>query len=217
MPSHTPHGRTIRNRGPQPLRACPSTHTGSNRSAASRPSCRKDAPMRRFPVCALFVISCASIAQADPQPPVATDDRVPVTLLVQSAMQQGRECVARGEFRSAVRILEAQLPKINGHAGYLTLLEDAYRGYVKELRASGQHELAQRYLERLAILDPGVMLSAAVRPVSSDKETTKQGDKETGRQEEKEAKKEEARPQAENVGRQSPAESVIQAGDKEFL
>jgi tetratricopeptide (TPR) repeat protein len=87
-------------------------------------------------------------------------------------MQQGRECLARGEYRTAVRVLEAQLPKINGNATYLGLLEVAYRGYVKELQQKGKSELAQRYLERLAILDPGVKLAAAVRPSLMAKEET---------------------------------------------
>jgi len=85
-------------------------------------------------------------------------------------MQQGRECLARGEYRTAVRVLEAQLPKINGNAVYLGLLEEAYRGHVQELQQKGQAGLAQRYLERLAILDPGVMLASAVRPKSLAKE-----------------------------------------------
>jgi tetratricopeptide (TPR) repeat protein len=126
---------------------------------------------------------------------------------VQAALQQGRECVQRGEYKSAVRILEAQLPRINGHAVYLAVLEDAYRGYVKELRDRGQTELAQRYLERLAILDPGVMLTAAVRPGTLTKEPSASLDtKEPGHDAN-------AKPKSSH----EPVAAVVQAGDQEFL
>jgi tetratricopeptide (TPR) repeat protein len=125
--------------------------------------------MSRFTPClVLFAFLHPAVLQAGPP---AEDERVPMTLLVQAALQQGRECVGRGEFRTAVRVLEAQLPKINGNAIYLQVLEQAYRGYVQELKEKGQDELAQRYLERLAILDPGVMLASAVRPTIPTKES----------------------------------------------
>jgi len=126
--------------------------------------------MRRYPL-----LLCAGIVLmlgADPMPPTSQtgpnpldelDPRVVPSLLVQSAMQQGRESLSRGEYRAAVRILEAQLAKVNGNTHYLALLEEAYRGYIKELQGRGQVELAERYLDRLAILDPGARLTAAVR------------------------------------------------------
>jgi tetratricopeptide (TPR) repeat protein len=130
--------------------------------------------MRRYSL--LLCAGIVAMLGADPLPagrdgrPSQLDEldpKVTPSLLVQSAMQQGRESLARGEHRTAVRVLEAHLARINGNSIYLSLLEDAYRGYIKELRQKGQDELAQRYLERLAILDPGVQLQAAVRPPTS--------------------------------------------------
>ena len=55
-------------------------------------------------------------------------------LAVQDAMRQGREFLQHGQAKSAVDVLEAQLPRINGNAAYLGLLREAYAAYVKELR-----------------------------------------------------------------------------------
>src|SRR5262249_30905096 len=50
------------------------------------------------------------------------------------------------------------LGRINGSPTYLAVLREAYRGYVKELRQAKQETEAQRYQQRLQILDPGAAL-----------------------------------------------------------
>jgi tetratricopeptide (TPR) repeat protein len=87
-------------------------------------------------------------------------DTVAATLAMQTALQQGRDYLQRGDARSAVFVLESQLGRINGNPTYLALLRDAYRAYVKELRQAKLEPEAQRYLQRLQILDPGAGLDA---------------------------------------------------------
>lgn len=114
----------------------------------------------------LLVLVCAGTLLAGP-PATAADDReagLAVTLAVQTAMQQGRECLLRNDPRGAVEALEGQLPRINGNPAYLTLLRDAYRSYVKSLRLAGQDARAQVYAQRLAILDP--VAAEAGRPTA---------------------------------------------------
>jgi len=107
-------------------------------------------------ICALAII-CSGPVLA--QPPGA--DPVAVTLAVQTALQQGRDFLRRGDARAAVQALEAQLGKVNGHPTYLQLLREAYRAHVQELRDGSQDAEAQRYLQRLQILDPGAALDHA--------------------------------------------------------
>ncbi|MBL8796508.1 MAG: hypothetical protein JNM56_21590 [Planctomycetia bacterium] len=101
----------------------------------------------------------------------ATDDErnsaVSVALAVQTAMQQGRDYLQRGDARSAVFVLESQLNRVNGNPAYLALLRDAYRAYVKELKLASQEGDAQRYLQRLQVLDPGATLDLTGGKVAS--------------------------------------------------
>lgn len=145
----------------------------------------------------------------DAPPPAeeSADERVKNSLLVQSAMQQARECLNRGECQIAVRVLEGHLPKINGNSLYLALLEEAYRSYIRELKQKGHEELAQKYLDRLAILDPGVMLPAAVKQAPPTANAKAPGVILRGRSEEDKA-------QAGNLARL--AQEAVAAGDKEF-
>ena len=147
--------------------------------------------------------SAASTSPSDEN----ADERIKNSLLVQSAMQQARECLNRSEYQIAVRVLEGHLPKINGNSLYLALLEEAYRDYIRELKQKGQEELAQKYLDRLAILDPGVMLSAAVKPTATQASGKPPGVVVRGRSEEDKA-------QAGNLARL--AQEAVAAGDKEF-
>src|SRR5262245_30364550 len=87
-------------------------------------------------------------------------DAVAATLAVHTALQQGHDFLQKGDRRSAVLALESQLARINGNPTYLAVLRDAYRAYVKELRLAKQDAEAQRYLQRLQILDPGAALDA---------------------------------------------------------
>ena len=91
-------------------------------------------------------------------PAAASEGAVTTALAVQTALQQGREQISRGNYQAAVFALESQLSRIDGSRDYLAALRDAYRGYVKELRQAGQDAEAQLYLRRLLTLDPGAIL-----------------------------------------------------------
>lgn len=118
----------------------------------------------------LFVLVCAGALMAGDPAPTPTADReraVADTLAVQTALQQGREYLLRNDYRNAVHTLEGQLARINGSRVYLGVLQEAYRGHVKELRLAKQDAEAQKYLDRLRILDPGVVLDKALSTPSS--------------------------------------------------
>src|SRR5262245_62024845 len=97
----------------------------------------------------LFALVCAG-AVISAEPPTATkDDRgaaIADTLAVQTALQQARESLLRNDYKNAVYVLESQLSRINGSRAYLGVLQEAYRGYVKELRLAKQDAAAQVYL-----------------------------------------------------------------------
>jgi hypothetical protein len=117
----------------------------------------------------LLALFCAgAVLAGDPQSnassdPGAGDTVVTRTLAVQAALQQGKEQLLHGDYRAAVTTLESQLAYINGNQVYLKLLQDAYRGYVKELRLTKQEDEAQRYLRRLSILDKNAPFDSALR------------------------------------------------------
>jgi hypothetical protein len=116
----------------------------------------------------LLALFCAgAILAADPQvnppEPAAGDALVAHTLAVQAALQHGKEQLMHGDYRAAVATLEGQLAYINGNRVYLKLLQDAYRGYVKELRLAKQEDEAQRYFRRLLILDKNAQYGAPLR------------------------------------------------------
>lgn len=92
-------------------------------------------------------------ATALSRPPDDAQSAVAATLAIQEAMRQGREALQRGQTKTAVEALEAQLSRINGNAGYLALLREAYSAYVKELQLSRKDDQATVYLRRLQILD----------------------------------------------------------------
>jgi tetratricopeptide (TPR) repeat protein/predicted Fe-Mo cluster-binding NifX family protein len=97
----------------------------------------------------------------------AGDDRavtIEATLAIQTAMQQARESLHQGDTRAAIAVLERNLPVINGNTPYLNLLRDTYRSYIQELRTKGQQAEADRYAERLKILDSGAPGAAAPAP-----------------------------------------------------
>jgi hypothetical protein len=76
------------------------------------------------------------------------------SLLVQQALREARLCLQRGEAGTAVRVLERQLPHINGDAAYLELLGQAYEAYLIELHQLGRTDMLPTYLDRLAIINP---------------------------------------------------------------
>ena len=77
------------------------------------------------------------------------------SLLVQRAMERAEfSLFQQRDAKKAVQILEDNLARINGNAAYLRLLRDAYRAYIQDLGIARQPELAEKYQQRLAILDP---------------------------------------------------------------
>lgn len=83
---------------------------------------------------------------------------ITVRLAVQTALQQGRDNLLKGNYQTAVNILEAQISRIDGSREYLAVLRDAYRAYIRELQLAGKTDEAQTYLKRLRILDPTVVV-----------------------------------------------------------
>jgi tetratricopeptide (TPR) repeat protein len=83
------------------------------------------------------------------------EGRIRTQLAVQTALQQGRDNLQRGNYQAAVYCLEKEIVRVDGNREYLNLLREAYRGYVRELHQANNHAEAKRYQERLRILDPG--------------------------------------------------------------
>jgi tetratricopeptide (TPR) repeat protein len=117
----------------------------------------------------LWAVICAGavVAAGPTNPPAAPagenrDSAIATNLAVQTALQQAREQLLHNDYRSAVYTLESQLPYINGNRTYLRELQNAYHGYIRELRLSKQYPEAARYLDRLRILDRGAPLDSTL-------------------------------------------------------
>jgi hypothetical protein len=135
--------------------------------------------MARTGLRALRSASAALLALTSlvPLAAAADDDRetaIANALAVQKAMLQGRELVHQFQYQAAVQVLESQIGRINGNREYLTLLRDAYRGYLAELRKDGKDAEAQRVQRRLQILDEPVKPEPALAdkvPAKADSTT----------------------------------------------
>ncbi len=92
------------------------------------------------------------------EPKEDSESRLRVQLAVQKALQEGRDHLQRGNYQAAVFVLESQVARINGNREYLNALAEAYRGYIRELKQNNRTGDVPTYLERLKILDPGVVL-----------------------------------------------------------
>lgn len=79
-------------------------------------------------------------------------------LAVQSALQQGRENLQRGNYQAAVYCLEKEIARVDGNRDYMNTLREAYRGYIRELLQTNRRTEARTYQERLQILDPGYQI-----------------------------------------------------------
>jgi hypothetical protein len=125
------------------------------------------APVRAQVVLGLAVLSLVpTLCRAQDDPAVSAK------LAVQTALQQGREQLLRGNYQTAVYTLEAQIARIDGSREYLSALRDAYRGYIKELRLANKNADADEYLKRLRILDPGAVLDPALAHAAAGKDAT---------------------------------------------
>jgi hypothetical protein len=104
----------------------------------------------------LLVCACALFAGAPPAPVSPRTDaerRIADRLVVQTALQNARDFLRRRDPKSAVRILEGQLSRINGNREYLQVLRDAYREYLKELALKNDTKEFKKKLYLLTILD----------------------------------------------------------------
>ncbi len=86
-------------------------------------------------------------------------------LAVQTALQKGKDLLARNSHEGAVFVLESQIDNIEGNREYLATLRSAYRSYIQDLRLTNREADAQVYERRLRILDPGYALEATRAPV----------------------------------------------------
>jgi tetratricopeptide (TPR) repeat protein len=83
------------------------------------------------------------------------DSKIRRQLAVQSALQQGRDNLQRGEYQAAVYCLEKEIARVDGNRDYINALREAYRCYIRELQQGHRNADAKTYQERLKILDPG--------------------------------------------------------------
>jgi hypothetical protein len=112
-------------------------------------------------LCAAVLFGALTVALA------GEDERIRTTLAVQTALRQGREHLLRREYAPAIRALHSQVNRIDGNREYLTVLRDAYRGRIKELRLDGRDSEAAVYTDLLAILERGPMTEGDNRPSTS--------------------------------------------------
>lgn len=86
------------------------------------------------------------------------ESRLRTQLAVQTALQQGRDELQRGNYAAAVSCLEKEIARVDGNREYMNALREAYRGYIHELNQAQRFAEARPYQERLKILDPGYHL-----------------------------------------------------------
>jgi tetratricopeptide (TPR) repeat protein len=102
-----------------------------------------------LPIFLLAVVSPSSIAQK-------ANDPIANELAVQTALQQGRTFLNKGQPRQAVEVLEQHLPFINGKVDYLGVLRDAYHAYIRELQINKQDALIPAVEAKLHVLESGL-------------------------------------------------------------
>src|ERR1051326_254606 len=104
----------------------------------------------RMPVTILSILCLSPICPAEtPGDPVANE------LLVQSALQQGRMLLNKGQPKPAIDALEAKLPFINGNTDYLAALRDAYSAYIRELQLNQHDDQIPPVQRKLSLLEAG--------------------------------------------------------------
>jgi hypothetical protein len=111
----------------------------------------------------LILVLAAPFALAQ-QPSPSPADALETALEVQYAIATAKAFLAHSQPKLAVDELERHVAKANGQAGYLELLRDGYRAYIKYLLMTNQPALAQRYVQRLVILDPAAGSDPSLRP-----------------------------------------------------
>lgn len=98
------------------------------------------------------------------EPPQDGPSRIEKLLAVNTALRQGRDHLQRGEYASAVTVLESRVEWIDANREYLYTLRDAYMGHIRQLKQAGKNDEIDRYLKRLRALDPGSVLELQASP-----------------------------------------------------
>jgi tetratricopeptide (TPR) repeat protein len=114
-----------------------------------------------------FVSLCAGLLSllasgASPVLGENAESKLRTQLAIQSALQQGRDNLQRGEYQAAVLYLEKEIARVDGNRDYMNALREAYRGYIGELQQTNRYAEARTYQERLQILDPGYHIEVNV-------------------------------------------------------
>lgn len=111
----------------------------------------------------LIVFACAGLLgglawMSGPAHGEDAESRLRTQLAVQTALQQGRDELQRGNYAAAVSCLEKEIARVDGSRDYMNALREAYRGYIHDLHQANRSAEARPYQERLKILDPGYHL-----------------------------------------------------------
>lgn len=106
----------------------------------------------------LFASLCALALGAGSVFGEDAENKIRRQLAVQSAIQQGRDNLQRGNYQAAVYCLEKEISRVDGNRDYMNALREAYRGYIRDLLQSNRQAEARTYQERLKILDPGYQI-----------------------------------------------------------
>src|SRR4051812_36265640 len=111
-------------------------------------------------VCAVLSLTLLARGGDDPEGNVKSQ------LAVQAALRDAEESLKRGNYQDAVKALEKQVGYIDGNHRYLVALRDAYIGHIAQLRHAGKKAEADRYHERLLILQPSAAAGTSGLPTS---------------------------------------------------
>jgi hypothetical protein len=118
---------------------------------------------------AWYVLAPAANVTGNPSPDREAEFKN--KLLMQQAMERARFLlVQQSDAKQAVQVLEENISRINGNTAYLMLLRDAYRAYIRDLHLGNQGPLAQKYVDRLSILDGKAATDPHLRPEVSSAE-----------------------------------------------
>lgn len=119
-------------------------------------------PRLRFPILIGALSLSLVVGPLSADSPSDDNKRLVSTLAVQQAMATAKQCLRDSQPKNAVDVLEEQLSKAGGHQGFLELLRDAYRDYIRKLSIDNEPAVAQKYVQRLAILDPRAARELAI-------------------------------------------------------
>jgi tetratricopeptide (TPR) repeat protein len=106
-------------------------------------------------ILASFTVTASLLPFASADNPVSPDDLLDRQVKLQMVLAEGTQLLLTDNNPGkAVEVLEKHLYLIDGNKAYLLLLRDAYKKHVINLYLQNQTEQAQKYLNRLRILDP---------------------------------------------------------------